>query len=113
MIYFTRENCEEWRQRQTQELLVQTKQAQLHQIEENKKRYAREQIIEQNWLAAMTKLHQEKAYQQDYADKLRKVIEGWNQQKNLALQEEKQKQERLQQDALREFYQEELVFFPK
>ncbi|XP_061394551.1 reticulocyte-binding protein homolog 2a [Musca vetustissima] len=101
------ENCEEWLHRQSQQLLVETKEAQLQQIAEKRALLAREQEIERSWLKVMEKLRQEKEYQEVYEEKLRKVIEGLSQQKNLALLEAKKKLERDENEALKNYYTED------
>ncbi|XP_013106884.2 trichohyalin isoform X1 [Stomoxys calcitrans] len=101
------ENCEEWRIRQTQQLLVATKEAQLYQIEEKKQRRAREKLIEQNWLAAMEFVRQEREFQQSYEDKLRKVIEGTNQERNLCMQDAKVIKEQTEYEKLKAFHHED------
>ena len=67
---------------QSRQLLLETKKAQLHQIEEKKMIRQKEKEIEKQWLTVMKKLHKEREYQDIYEEKLRKVIEGTNQSKN-------------------------------
>uniref|UniRef100_A0A1A9WJ05 Trichohyalin-plectin-homology domain-containing protein n=1 Tax=Glossina brevipalpis TaxID=37001 RepID=A0A1A9WJ05_9MUSC len=76
------ENCEKWRHHQTKQLLLETKESQLYQIEEKKMRKKREQFIENMWLEVMERLRKEREYQDFYESKLRHVIMGLNQQKN-------------------------------
>ncbi|XP_075165251.1 uncharacterized protein LOC142237741 [Haematobia irritans] len=101
------ENCEEWRHRQTQQLLVATKEAQIYQIEENKQRRLKEKLVEQSWLEAMERVRQERDFQQNYEDKLRKVIEGTNQERNLCMQESKTKKEQMEYEDLKKYHYED------
>ncbi|XP_073847067.1 uncharacterized protein [Musca autumnalis] len=98
------ENCEEWRHRQSQQLLLETKEAQMQQIAEKKSRRAKEQEIEQNWLKVMENLRQEKEFQEIYEIKLRRVIEGLTQQKNLEMQKARKKCERDENENMKKFY---------
>ncbi|XP_058983314.1 trichohyalin-like [Musca domestica] len=101
------ENCEEYRLRQSQQILVETKQAQLEQIAEKKALMSRERQIEQNWLQVMENVRQEREFQEAYEKKLRKVIEGLNQQKNVALLEAKKKMTQNESETLKKFYAED------
>ncbi|XP_019892240.2 mRNA export factor GLE1 [Musca domestica] len=101
------ENCEEYRLCQSQQILVETKQAQLEQIAEKKALMSRERQIEQNWLQVMENVRQEREFQEAYEKKLRKVIEGLNQQKNVALLEAKKKMAQNESETLKKFYAED------
>ncbi|KAH8272934.1 hypothetical protein KR018_011538 [Drosophila ironensis] len=77
------ENSEAHRHMQTREILLETKQAQLHQIEEKKALKRRQACIEILWQRVWQRLDECKAQQEQYELQLRNLIEGRCQAQNL------------------------------
>ncbi|KAH8258502.1 hypothetical protein KR038_006954 [Drosophila bunnanda] len=77
------ENSEAHRHMQTKEILLETKQAQLHQIEEKKALKRRQACVEVLWQRVWQRLDESRAQQEQYELKLRNLIEGRCQAQNL------------------------------
>uniref|UniRef100_A0A1B0AHS3 Trichohyalin-plectin-homology domain-containing protein n=1 Tax=Glossina pallidipes TaxID=7398 RepID=A0A1B0AHS3_GLOPL len=96
------ENCEKWRHYQTKELLLETKESQLYQIEEKKMRQEKEKLIEDMWLKVMERVRKEKEYQDYYERKLRHVISGLDQEKNQKISQDFKGMRLLQSNQLKQ-----------
>uniref|UniRef100_A0A6P4FQL7 Plectin n=1 Tax=Drosophila rhopaloa TaxID=1041015 RepID=A0A6P4FQL7_DRORH len=79
------ENSEAHRHMQTKEILLESKQAQLHQIEEKKALKRRQACVEILWQRVWQRLDESKAQQEQYELKLRNLIEGRCQAQNLEI----------------------------
>ncbi|XP_020799279.1 trichohyalin [Drosophila serrata] len=77
------ENSEAHCHMQTKEILLETKQAQLHQIEEKKALKRRQACVEVLWQRVWQRLDESRAQQEQYELKLRNLIEGRCQAQNL------------------------------
>lgn len=82
-MQFRSENSEAHRHMQTKEILLETKQAQLHQIEEKKALKRRQACVEILWQRVWQRLDESRAKQEQYEQQLRNIIEGRCQAQNL------------------------------
>ncbi|KAH8275268.1 hypothetical protein KR026_004138 [Drosophila bipectinata] len=86
------ENSEAHRHMQTKEILLETKQAQLHQIEEKKALKRRQACVEILWQRVWQRLDESRAQQEQYELQLRNIIEGRCQAQNMDRDREKKEQ---------------------
>ncbi|XP_017053779.1 GRB10-interacting GYF protein 2 [Drosophila ficusphila] len=77
------ENSEAHRHMQSKEILLESKNAQLHQIEEKKALKRRQACVEILWQRVWQRLDESKAQQEQYEQKLRNLVEGRCQAQNL------------------------------
>ncbi|XP_001959861.2 trichohyalin [Drosophila ananassae] len=77
------ENSEAYRHMQTKEILLETKQAQLYQIDEKKALKRRQACVEILWQRVWQRLDESRAKQEQYEQQLRNIIEGRCQAQNL------------------------------
>ncbi|KAH8401863.1 hypothetical protein KR009_008269 [Drosophila setifemur] len=87
-----RENSEAHRHMQTREILLETKQAQLHQIEEKKALKRRQACMEVLWQRVWQRLDASRAQQEQYELQLRNLLEGRCQAQNLDRDQEQKAQ---------------------
>ncbi|XP_050326972.1 trichohyalin isoform X1 [Bactrocera neohumeralis] len=104
------ENCEATRHWQSKALLLDTKEAQLHQIKEKEAMRQREKQLELIWEDVTRRYFEEKAKQDVVETKLLKTIAGINQNINIKNYECQRKNNKVAEQATREQFEKEHMF---